>query len=120
MFSPKATAALDRLLRCGINPVGCPSGAHTTEASKASSGDREPDVQSRQGGSEATINLVVLADQDQGDADGHDHDHGAPEETAEEIGQGWGHGARTRQLVEADPKQRPRLPTIQARLLRAL
>jgi len=42
--------------------------------------------------SEAPIHAVVLADEEEGDGDGDDHDHGAPDEAAEEIAQGRGHG----------------------------
>jgi len=44
-------------------------------------------------GSEAPIDAVVLADEEEGDGDGYDHDHGAPDEAAEEIAQGRGHGS---------------------------
>ena len=43
-------------------------------------------------GSEAPIHAVVLADEEERDGDGDDHDHGAPDEAAEEIAQGRGHG----------------------------
>jgi hypothetical protein len=44
-------------------------------------------------GSEAPIHAVVLADEEEGDGNGDDHDHGAPDEAAEEIAQGGGHGS---------------------------
>lgn len=44
-------------------------------------------------GSEAPIHAVVLADEEEGDGDGDDHNHGAPDEAAEEIAQGRGHGS---------------------------
>ena len=57
-------------------------------------------------GSEAPIHAVVLTDEEEGDGDGNDHDHGAPDEAAEEIAQGRGHGSEAA-VNAVDPRQCP-------------
>ena len=56
--------------------------------------------------SEAPIHAVVLTDEEEGDGDGNDHDHGAPDEAAEEIAQGRGHGSEAA-VNAGDPRQCP-------------
>ena len=64
-------------------------------------------------GSEAPIHAVVLADEEERDGDGDDHDHGAPDEAAEEIAQGRGHGSEAA-VNAGDSRQCPVTPYDQA------